>query len=340
MRHGRAILAGLAFSFANSVALGQSPAVVAVLTSIEHPTLDAVRDGLRDALKDRGYVDGDNLVLMYESAQADAEIASEIARGFVAQSPDVAVAISAPAAEALVPVGEQMPLVITALGPDRAAEIVNGGNIAGLVQPPPHRQQLDIVEAIAPGTKSLIIPYTAPETLDNISRPFRRAAQELGMSITTVELTDEAEFEAQLDPHLSEQATIFLFRDSAIENSIEMLVELAVEKQVPIFAAFEEAVTRGALATVDYDPYDVGRQTAIKVLEILAGQSPVSLGLEEARPTRVVLNEDTAERIGLAIPSELRERARFIVEAPFDRPAQQGAPRPVPPPCDGTARCQ
>ncbi|MCP4247874.1 MAG: hypothetical protein GY778_12570, partial [bacterium] len=218
-------------------------------------------------------------------------------------------------------------------------EILDGNkNVAGLIQPPPHRQQLELVEAIAPGTARLIIPHSTAETLN--SQEFKKSAVELGLSIIPVAIGEDDDIGAQIEPHINGETAIFLLRDPGIDEVVELLVELAIEQGVPIFASSEEAVTRGALATIAYDPYDVGRQTGVQVLEILAGASPSALGLTTARPTRVVLNEDTAERIGLQLPVDLRNRARFVVQGPFDRPAQGGIPRPVPPPCDGTARCE
>ncbi len=332
----------LGLTFATNPAFAQSPAVIAILTAIEHPSLDAVRDGLRDALKDRGLVEGDNLVLIYESAQADPGTAADIARRFAQQRPDVAVAISAPAAEALVPMGDRVSLVITALGPHRAAEIVNGtGDVAGLVQPPPYRQQLELAKTIAPGTVRLIVPHAVSPELDgSIDGVFRDAARQLELTIVPVAIGEEDDPNAVLSDHLAEGAAIWLMREQGIDDAVELFVELAIEQQVPIFADFEDAVTRGAIATIVYDPYDIGRQTGVQVLEILAGQPPGELGLVDARPTRLVLNEDTAERMDLRLPPELRDRARFVVEGPFDRPATRGIPQPVPPPCDGTARCE
>ena len=322
------------------LSLGQSaPPVVAILTAIEHPSLDAVRDGLRDALKDRGLIEGENLVFLYESAQADPDMAADIAQRFAASQPDVAVAISAPAAEAMVPMGDRMPLVITALSPDKATMIVNGaGQVAGLVQPLPFRQQLDLVSAIAPGANRLLVPHG--ETRVDISESLRRAAKDAGFTLVTIAMPEPDQISAVLDPQLDATTAILLLRSQGVDEFIEALVETAIASQIPIFADSEDAVTRGALATIAYDPYDVGRQTGVQVLEILAGEAPGDLGLVDARPTRVVLNEDTAERMGLRFPPELLDRARFVVEGPFDRPVGRRIPVPVPPPCEGTARCE
>ncbi len=335
-----ATLAALLLAVALAPAMAQAPpAVVAILTTIEHPTLDAVRDGVRDALKDRGLIEGENLELIYESAQADPQMAEDIAERFAARQPDVAIAISAPAAGAMVPMGDRMPLVITALGPEKANGITNGtGSVAGLVQPPPFREQLELVLAIAPETKQLLVPHRTDQA--NIDSDFRAAAQAADLALQPVHVRAAQSMGDMLAPHLNGSTAILLLQNQSIEAIIEPLVELAVERQVPIFADTEDAVTRGALATIDYDPYDVGRQTGVQVLEILAGEAPGDLGLIDARPTRVVLNEDTAERMELRLPSDVIDRARFVVEGPFDRPVQRKIPRPVPPPCEGTARCE
>ena len=61
---GSLVGALLALTLSTSAAWAQDPALIAVMTVIEHPNLDAVRDGVRDALRDRGYVEGENLLLI------------------------------------------------------------------------------------------------------------------------------------------------------------------------------------------------------------------------------------------------------------------------------------
>ena len=61
---------------------------VAVTAIVEHPALDAVRDGVQDALKQAGYEPGKNLKWQYQSAQGNNGTAAQIARKFVGDRPD------------------------------------------------------------------------------------------------------------------------------------------------------------------------------------------------------------------------------------------------------------
>ena len=72
---------------------------VAITQIVEHPALDAVYQGIKDELAERGFKEGDNLEVMHESAQGNSAIASQIARKFVGESPDVIVAIATPSAQ-------------------------------------------------------------------------------------------------------------------------------------------------------------------------------------------------------------------------------------------------
>ncbi|MGB5997639.1 MAG: ABC transporter substrate binding protein, partial [Marinomonas sp.] len=71
------------------------PVYVATTAIVEHPALDAVRDGIKATLNENGYK-GDNLKFTYESAQGKPDIAAQIARKMVGDQPDVIVAIATP----------------------------------------------------------------------------------------------------------------------------------------------------------------------------------------------------------------------------------------------------
>ena len=85
--------------------------VVAVSQIVEHPALDACRNGLRDGLRDAGFVDGDNLVFKFQTAQGNPATAAQIARQFVGEQPDVLVGIATPSAQALANATSDIPVV-------------------------------------------------------------------------------------------------------------------------------------------------------------------------------------------------------------------------------------
>ena len=99
-------------TLATPAALAQTApknATVAVTAIVEHPALDATRDGVRDELAAQGWKVGENLRFDYQSAQGNPGTAVQIARQFVGQGPDVIVPISTPSAQAVVVGGPRYP---------------------------------------------------------------------------------------------------------------------------------------------------------------------------------------------------------------------------------------
>ncbi|MBP0573861.1 hypothetical protein J8J27_24485, partial [Mycobacterium tuberculosis] len=87
---------------------------VAVTAIVEHPALDAVRDGVKDALEAAGYKVGGNLVFSYKSAQGNPATAAQIARQFAGEAPNVIVPISTPSAQAVAAATRDIPVVFSA----------------------------------------------------------------------------------------------------------------------------------------------------------------------------------------------------------------------------------
>lgn len=126
MRAGKviatAVLAGAALLSSQSIMA--KTAKVAVSQIVEHPALDATRQGLLDGLKAKGYEEGKNLEFDYKTAQGNPAIAVQIARQFVGENPDVLVGIATPTAQALVSATKTIPIVFTAVTDPVGAKLV------------------------------------------------------------------------------------------------------------------------------------------------------------------------------------------------------------------------
>jgi putative ABC transport system substrate-binding protein len=101
---------------------------VAVTAIVEHPALDAVRDGVQAALKEAGYESGKNLKWQYQSAQGNTGTAAQIARKFVGDKPDAIVAIATPSAQAVVAATKTVPVVFSAVTDPVAAKLWPAGS--------------------------------------------------------------------------------------------------------------------------------------------------------------------------------------------------------------------
>ena len=124
----------LAFTSAVSWAQTKSVAVLATDSGV---ATEAMRDGLRDALKAAGFVEGRNLKWVSETASTDEQQLNQRALGLVLSRPDVLVALSLPAAQALMKHTKQMPIIFVGVTDPVQAELVpswsaSGTNVTGV----------------------------------------------------------------------------------------------------------------------------------------------------------------------------------------------------------------
>ena len=109
---------------AASLAFADEPPAVNVVTIVDHQALDAFRDGAAEALKEAGYESGKTLDWTFQSAQGNTGTVAQIARKFVGSQPAAILAISTPAAQAVVAATKQIPVVYGAVTDPVAAQLV------------------------------------------------------------------------------------------------------------------------------------------------------------------------------------------------------------------------
>jgi len=159
---GAAVLAG---SCVQPLALAQS---IAVTSIVEHPSLDAVRDGVKKALEEAGYTEANGLRWQYQSAQGNTAMAAQIARQFVGAKPDVIVAIATPSAQAVVAATKTIPVVYSAVTDPVAAQLVpgwaaSGTNVTGVSDALPLDKQIELIQRVVPNAKRVGMVYSPGE---------------------------------------------------------------------------------------------------------------------------------------------------------------------------------
>ena len=122
-----------------------------------HGSLDNCREGFLLGLAEEGIVEGENLTILYENAQADGAIASQIVTNFASQNVDLICAVATPMAQSAYSVGKKkdIPVIYTAVTDPVAAELAGNdgtpaGEITGTSDKLPVTKQLQMIRAILP----------------------------------------------------------------------------------------------------------------------------------------------------------------------------------------------
>ncbi|DAB35445.1 MAG TPA: ABC transporter permease [Sulfurospirillum sp. UBA12182] len=299
--------------------LQAKPVYVATTAIVEHPALDAVRDGIKKSLNDNGY-SGDNLKFTYESAQGKPDIAAQIARKMVGDNPDIIVAIATPSAQAAVTASSSIPVVFSAVTDPLAAKLVPtlekpGGNVTGLSDMANLKEHLELIKSFIPNIKTLGIPYN-PGEANSVSMLASMKVEAGKMGITIVEAAAPKSSDVMIATKqlVGKVDAIYCPIDNTIISAVESVVKVGIDAGIPVFAGDTDTVARGAVAAVGYDYFDLGRQTGDIVVRILKGEKPGNIDVKMAKGTNLYVNPKMAAMMGTKVPQEVLARATKIIK--------------------------
>ncbi|OCG36432.1 ABC transporter substrate-binding protein [Gilliamella sp. Gris1-4] len=292
---------------------------VAITAIVEHPSLDQIRDGIKDELADSGYTLNKNLTVQYKSAQGSSATAAQIARQFVAAKPDVIVAIATPSAQATAAATKQIPIVFAGITDPIAAKLIKdwqpaGTNITGVSDYQEIGPQIEFMKKIVPNVKSVGYIYSPSEINSTVVlKNLQNLLSQQNINFIAVPAQRTADISTAANTLKGKVDLIYTTTDNNVVSAYESLVKFANENKIPLLASFPDAIERGAVAAYGMSYYDVGRQSGKLVVRILKGEKPGSITPEIGQALRLVVNSDAAKKQGVALPPEVIQSADKII---------------------------
>ncbi|WP_100752007.1 ABC transporter substrate-binding protein [Vibrio salilacus] len=311
-----AVLAGAALL--SSTSIMAKTAKVAVSQIVEHPALDATRQGLIDGLKAKGYEQGKNLDFDFKTAQGNPAIAVQIARQFVGEKPDVLVGIATPTAQALVSATRSIPVVFTAVTDPVGAKLVKtmiqpGKNVTGLSDLSPVNQHVALIKEIMPNVKSIGVVFNPGEAnAVTLVELLKQSASEHGIKVVEATALKSADVQSATQAIVAKSDVIYAPTDNTVASAIEGMIVAANQAKTPVFGGATSYVEKGAIASVGFDYYQVGVQTADYVAAIIEGAEPGSLDVKVAKGSDLVVSSSAAMKLGITIPQAVLDRATSV----------------------------
>lgn len=292
---------------------------VAITAIVEHPALDATRDGVVEALKAAGYTPGDTLKVEYQSAQGNPATAAQIARQFAGARPDVIVPISTPSAQAVVASTRDIPVVFTAVTDPVGAQLVRsldkpGANVTGVSDMAPVAEHVALIREIVPSVKRLGVLYNAGEPNSvSLVKALKDEAQKAGLTVVEATATKSADAQPAARSLVGKADAIYVPLDNTVVSALESVVAVGQQAKLPVFSADTDSVARGTVASIGFDYRQVGRQTGEAVVRILKGEKPGDVPVTFAKGTDLFVNPKSAAAMGVTIPEAVTQRATKVV---------------------------
>lgn len=295
---------------------------VAITAIVEHPSLDQIRDGVKDELTASGFKLNEDLNVQYRSAQGSSATAAQIARQFVAAKPDVIVAIATPSAQATVAATKQIPVVFAGITDPVAAKLIKNWqpshtNVTGVSDYQEIGPQIEFMKKVVPNVKSVGYIYSPSEI--NSTIVLKNLQNELNLqniSLVAVPAQRTADISTAANTLKGKVDLIYTTTDNNVVSAYESLVKFANENKIPLLASFPDAIERGAVAAYGMSYYDVGRQSGKLVVRVLNGEEPGNIKPEIGQALRLVVNTDAAKKQGIVLSPEVIKSAYKVVGQP------------------------
>jgi len=284
--------------------------------------LSAFKQGLRE----HGYIEGQNLVIEYRSADGRAERFSDLANELVQLKVDVIVTRGTPAALAAKQATRTIPIVMALSGDPAAEGIVAslarpGGNVTGLhTMAPPELggKRLQLLKEMVPSlTRVGVLWNPATHYTPLLVRETAEVASAMGVQLQSFEMREpenfnfERTFEAAALSQIDALITVEDYLTFAYRTRI---VDFAAMSRLPAIHGLREFVDAGGLVAYGTDRRDLFRRSATYVHRIFKGASPADLPVEQPTKFELVINLKTAKALGLTIPPSLLLRADHVTE--------------------------
>jgi putative tryptophan/tyrosine transport system substrate-binding protein len=317
----REFIAGLAGATAWPVALkAQQPARVYRLGFLRNgsPPQTFV-EGLRQGMRELGYVEGQNIRIEYGLAPSADELPAAAAE-LVRLDVDLIIASGTPPTVAAKNATSTIPIVFVASIDPVAAGVVRslakpGANITGFagIHADVMGKKLELLKELVPGVSRVaVMAHSMNPGNQEYLRQLELAAPALGLKLQLVTVRAE-EFERAFGEMEGAGAVIQL-DDVVFTSHRGRLVELAAKKRLPVVYGFREFVDAGGLIAYGADLPDQYRRAATYIDKILRGANPADLPVQQPTKLELVINAKRAREMGLEIPPTLLARADEVIE--------------------------
>ena len=312
----------LSAALVSSISFAADMKKVYVNQIVEHPALDMTAKGIRDGLKDRGYIEGENLDFIVESAQSNVALSAQISTKFVAQKADVTVGIGTPSAQSLVKsaMDGKTKMVFSSITDPLAASLVkslegSNTNVTGMSNYVDVVPQLEMFKQVLPEMKKIGFIYN-PGEVNSITQlaDLEKAAPQFGLEVVAQSVNRTADVPQAAARLANQTDAIFIYGDNTALAALESIVIAGIKAGKPVFVADTDAVISGPLAALGPNQYQLGIDTADMIADVLDGKDINEIPVGFPDKMELVINMDTAEKLGLTLPTEIVESAAIIIK--------------------------
>jgi putative ABC transport system substrate-binding protein len=293
------------------------------ILSPRFPGPSPLLDAFRQALRELGYIEGQNIAIEYRFAEAKLDRLPDVGAELVRLKVDLIVTQGELATRAAKNATKTIPIVMAndgdPIGDGHVASLARpGGNITGLANliVGLAGKRLELLKDAIPGISRVGVIWN-PENSQSASgfKETQIATPPLELQLQSLEVQGPDSFEAVFQAATKGRAdALTVLSDAVMFAHRTRILELAIKRRLPTMHTQSLWVEGGAV--MSYGTYfpDLYRRAATYVDKIFKGAKPADLPVEQPTKFEFVINLKTAKQIGLTIPEKVLARADKVIK--------------------------
>ena len=289
-------------------------------SSSARPNVQAFRQGL----KDRGYIEGKNILVEYRSVEGKLDRASSLVAEFVRLKVDLVVVTFLVGIRAAKDATKTIPIVMVSYADPVETGLIDslarpGGNITGLAAlgRDLSGKRLELLKEVVPRMSRVGVLWDADAPGPAISfKEYEVAARALKIQPHSLEVRGpEPNLDGLLQAAVKERVgALITVRNPLLGRYTNPIFELATKNRLPSMCEGSGYVEAGCLMSYSAIEADLYRRAATYVDKILKGAKPADLPVEQPTKFELVINLQTAKQIGLTVPPNVLARADKVIK--------------------------
>ncbi len=272
---------------------------VSITQILPHSSLDDIRKGIEDVLHKKY---GDNINIVYQTANGSIATAMQIARHFVSVESDSIVAISTPSTQSVVGVKTgKIPIIYAGVSNPSQSKISQKSYpyLTGVSDAPPLIEHIKLIKIllemkdIKNGTVGIL--YSSSETnassqAQNLSVLLRKE----GLKVKLYSVNSSCDVAAAASAAINESQILYIGNDNSLISGIESVIRICKKHKKPLMVSDPQSVEKGALVSFAFDQFAIGQQAGNLVINALQGNI---LPIEQAKGAQLFINNEFAKQL-------------------------------------------
>lgn len=296
------------------------PLKVGIIQLIDNGAFADMREGFIAELADNGYGEG-KVIIDYKNAQGDATNLNSICQEMVDSKVDLIAAIATPAAQAIVNMESDIPVIFISVSNPAGAGIITDmekpdKNATGTSNAIPVNEIFDLSEKLTPDCKTFGFLYNTSEvnsvtTVENA----KEYLDSIGYSYEEAVVTNSSEVQQAAQSLVGKVDAIFVPNDSVIQSAMPLVSEVSREAKLPVYASSATTVSSGAFATIAISDEEIGRISGDMAVQYFEGTAITAIPSIVVPASATVINQDAADALGITFSDEVKGSATFVNDA-------------------------